>query len=85
MAMIKICGHKTEELKGKWRKLYAEILVFALHRQIFGYQIKKKEMDGACGTYGGEVKNIEGLKEKHERKGPDGRRMRKSVANINHK
>ena len=47
----KTFGPKRDEVTGKWRSLLKETLVICVPHQL-GDQMKKKEMGGACSTYG---------------------------------
>jgi hypothetical protein len=44
-----------------------------INKFYFGYQIKKNEMGGTCGTYGGEDRWVQGFVGKPEGKRPLGR------------
>ena len=61
-------GAKTDELRWKWRKLNEEelndlccLMICITHPIFSGDQIEKKEMGGACSTYGGEGRCLEGF------------------------
>jgi len=60
----KILQPKSEEEKGGWRKLhYTELFIVFLSKYNSGDQIKEDEMGGACGTYGGDEKCVQGFGE----------------------
>jgi hypothetical protein len=49
----KVFGPKREELKGQWIKLHREEVMLCTVHMFLGDQIKKNEMGGSYGTYGG--------------------------------
>ena len=56
-----IFGPKRDEVTGEWRKLHKQELIdLYLTKYCSGDKIKN-DMGGACGTYGGEEKRIQGL------------------------
>jgi hypothetical protein len=54
----RIFGPKREEVIQEWRKLYYEELITKYY---VDDQIEKNEMGGACNTYGGEERCIQGF------------------------
>jgi len=56
----KICGPKRDEIMGDWSRLHNE-----LHNLYFSpnsiWVTEKNEMGGACCTYGGEERHIQGF------------------------
>jgi len=59
----RIFGFKRDEVPGDWRELHNEELndfYVLLTQYCSGDQIEKNEMDGACSTYGGEERGIQG-------------------------
>ena len=63
----RIFGPKRGKVTRKWRKLYSEELL-TIHVYYAGDQIEKNEMGGACSTYGGEERCIQGFGGKTQRK-----------------
>jgi hypothetical protein len=58
----KISGPKRDEVKVEWIRLYnEELYAFVLIIYYSGDQIKKNEMDRACGTYGEEERCTKGF------------------------
>ena len=55
--------HKKEEVTRRWTKLHNEELngLHSSPNTVRGDQIEKNEMGGACNTYGGEERCIEGF------------------------
>jgi hypothetical protein len=59
----RIFGPKRDEVRGEWIKLHNQELndpVF-LTQYCSGDEIEKNKMGGACGTYGGEERRIQGF------------------------
>jgi hypothetical protein len=56
----KISGSKEDEITGEWRRLHKDEFydLYSSPKYFSGDQIKKNEMDGACGTYGVEEKRV---------------------------
>jgi hypothetical protein len=57
----KIFGSKRDEVKGEWRILYNEELCDLYSKYCSDNQIEKNEAGGACSTYGGEERCIQGF------------------------
>jgi len=58
----RIFGHKRDEVAGELRKLHNKELNDLYHTKYYsGDQIEKNEMGGACSTYGGEERRIQGF------------------------
>ena len=59
----RIFGPKRDEVTGEWRKLHNEELnVLYCSSSIFASdKIKKNEMGGACGAYGGGERRVQGF------------------------
>ena len=59
----RIFGPKRDEVRGEWRKILNEELngPVLLPRYHLGDQIEKTEMGGACSTFGGEERCIQGF------------------------
>jgi hypothetical protein len=59
----KIFRPKRNEVTGEWRRLLNEGLhvLYLLLTKYSGDQIEKNEMGGACGTYEGEKRCIQGF------------------------
>jgi len=76
----KILGPKTVEVTEEWRRLHQGEL-YDLYPSPNNYnssnKIKKNEMGGTSGTYGGEESCIEGLVGKPEGKRPLGTQRRR--------
>jgi hypothetical protein len=51
---MRILGHKTEEMKGQWRRLNEEDLDLYSSPNTFGDQINKNEVSITCSMYGAE-------------------------------
>ena len=51
----KVFGPKRDEVRGEWRTRTFPTKYYS------GDQIKKNEMGGACGTYGGEERCLHGF------------------------
>jgi len=62
-ALRRIFGPKRDEVTGEWRKLHnVELNDLLLLTQYFASnKIKKNEMGGACGTYGGGERRVQGF------------------------
>jgi len=55
----RIFGPKRDEVTGEWRKLHNEKLNdFYSYPILFGDQIRKNEMGGACSAHGKEERRI---------------------------
>jgi hypothetical protein len=54
---------KRNEVTGEWRKIHNEELtdLYSSPQYCSGDKIDKNEMGGACGTYGGEERFIQGF------------------------
>jgi hypothetical protein len=61
--LSRIFGSKRDEVTGEWRKLHNEEHIdrFSSPNICLGDQVEKNEMGGACRTYGGEVRRIQGF------------------------
>ena len=61
----KMFGPKRDKVAGKWKRLHSEKLYhlysLLLNKYYKGVKLKKREMDGACGTYGGQESCIQGF------------------------
>jgi hypothetical protein len=60
MVLRRIFGPKRDEVTGEWRKLHNEELN-GLYSYCAGDKIEKNEMGGACSTYGGRERCVQGL------------------------
>jgi hypothetical protein len=56
----KTFGPERDEVTEDWRRLHNEELrnLFVFTKYYSSVQIKKNEMGGACGTYGGEKRRM---------------------------
>jgi hypothetical protein len=61
----RIFGPKRDEITGEWRKLYNEELIIKYYG---GDQIEKNEMGGACNTYWGQERCLQGFGRKTQGK-----------------
>ena len=59
----RIFGPRRVEVTGEWRKLHNEELndLYSSPNIIQVIKLKKNEMGGACGTYEGEERHIQGF------------------------
>jgi len=58
----RIFGLKRNEVRGEWRKLHNEKLNdLFLTKYFSGDKVEKNETGGACSTYGGEERRIQGF------------------------
>jgi len=58
----RIFGPKTDELTEEWRKLHMRSLIICTPHPVFSSdKIEKNENGGACNTYGGEERSIQGF------------------------
>ena len=59
----RIFGPKRDELTGEWRKLHNEKLndLYSSPNNVWGDNIEKNEMGGACSAFVGEERRIQGL------------------------
>ena len=53
-------GPKRDEVTGEWKKLRNEEL-YDLYHLCSGDKVEKIELGGACSTYGGEERRIQGF------------------------
>jgi len=56
--LLPLCGHETT---------LTLLVVGVLEQDDQGYEIKENEMDGACGTYGGEEECLQNFERKNYR------------------
>jgi hypothetical protein len=57
----KIFGLQRDDITRKWRKLHKEELGDLYSKYCLGDQIEENEMGGACSTYGGDERCIQGF------------------------
>jgi hypothetical protein len=56
----RIFGPMKDTVTGQWRKLL-NLVICTPHPVIWGNQIDKNKMGGACSTYGGEESCVQGF------------------------
>ena len=59
----KMFGPRKDEVTGEWRRLHNEELndLYSSPNICAGDKIEKNEMGGACGTYGGKERRLQGF------------------------
>jgi hypothetical protein len=57
----RIFGPRRDEVTGEWRRLHHEKLYDLPSKYYSGHPIGKNKMGGACGTYGGQQRCIQGF------------------------
>jgi len=58
--VLRKLGPKRDEVTGEWRRLRNE-KIYDLYQHCSGDKVEKNEMGGACSTYGGEERRIQGF------------------------
>jgi hypothetical protein len=58
--VLKKFGPKRDEVTGEWIKIRNEE-IYDLYQHCSGDKVEKNEMGGACSTYGGEERRIQGF------------------------
>jgi hypothetical protein len=56
----RIFGTNRDEITGEWRKLKRRLMICTHHKYRSSDQTEKNDMGGACSTYGGEERCIQG-------------------------
>jgi hypothetical protein len=58
----RIFGPRRDEVRREWKKLtLRSLLIYIFAQYCSGDKIEKNEMGGACSTYGGEERLIQGF------------------------